>query len=154
MSCIIRLVSVRWHFLPAIALLLVSILGSCNRVPGNEKSGWALVESALSLSDEAVPAVAVVGMDDPSVPFAASEDVVNMCARACGHWVGLQFADPVGLLRLTDKERERVDEILERQRALNRADCEDACAQRRDGDRARCVLQSLSPEQCQACVRS
>ena len=123
------------------ALVLVAVgLGlqaGCNRVPsGSVPRPPAAVKAsqrALTVAQEQAP-------------------LEPLCGRACNHWVDLKFPDPIGYDRLAPQHAQRIREILERQRALNLASCEEACVAAKDRSRARCVLRAGTASECAACV--
>ncbi len=122
--------------------LLLCSLTACNRVPGN-KVTYAPATDKMTASFT----TALESRDD-------DEDgmLMPMCGRACGHWVSLRFPDPVGVDRVTPEERATVAEILDRQRALNRAGCEEACIANDDPRRARCILRAMTAGESEACA--
>lgn len=122
------------------ALLVAVCLTACNRVPGKDK--------LVTHTDHSVLAA------DRTDPIAEPEEepLLPICVRACGHWTELRFRDPRGIDRLDPEARTALVEMLDRQRALNRAACEEQCVQADDHRRARCILRAMTSEETEACA--
>ena len=111
----------------------------CNRVP-ETKPTPAVVEKA----PQGPP-----GSESPDTPPVAA--LGDLCKRACGHWVQMRFPEPIGFDTLEPAGRERVVELLERQRAMNRTECESNCVDAKRRDRAACILRANTPEEADGC---
>ncbi len=112
--------------LPAIAGIVIAVsVSGCNRVPGSRVK----LERHASRSVNAIEVAVIEAFEQGAVDRGGptTEDM-ELCVRACGHWVGLRFQSPDGMQRLSPDERNTVNELLEQQRALNRADCEEAAS--------------------------
>ena len=118
-----------------VPFLLAAGLAGCNRVPSSK-----------------LPAAATTAMAEALADTPNHEPIEPLCTRACGHWVEVQFTRPTGWEGITSAEAERAGPILERQRALNRAFCEEACVEASDRKRARCILRANTPKECEACT--
>ncbi len=116
---------------------LCLLMGACNRVPstGVPRLSQVLKSEGALLAEQPNQA--------PIEP---------LCVRACGHWVDLQFKPPMGWDRITAEETQRMSPLLDRQRALNRAFCEEACVSAQDRLRARCILRADTVAECEACT--
>jgi len=122
--------------------VVLGSLSACNRVPGNKV---ALVSASDKMVTDRQTALENAAAEE-------EEALMPMCTRACGHWVSLRFPDPVGLNRVTPDELVMVNELLDQQRAVNRAECEEACSDGGDHRRARCVLRAMTVDESEACA--
>lgn len=129
-------------------LALVAL--GCNRVPSKDEARSSplstMLRSSLT-SDEESTAAGEASAADPG-----DEELPPLCGRACRNWVEVRFPDPVGYDRLLADEAQRVTEILERQRALNLAACEEACVRTGNTEIAWCVRRAMTADESVACA--
>ena len=136
-----------WGVLIACVFALSATSG-CNRVPEKQVSANPI-------------AAAVHGTVSPSIEAAAQKDnadkaedeLLPACQRACGNWVSLKFVDPTGLDKLSGDRASEYTEMMERQRALNLAACEENCLSAKDRTRTRCIRRAMTAEEADACAR-
>ena len=126
-----------------LSFVLLASTCACNRVPVPETPPNALVSQAS-------PDASSSG----ATPAAPEEDdaIEGLCSRACDNWVGLRFQQPVGWAQVPDTAKPAAIELLARQKALNRADCEERCTHAKKPDLAKCLLAAKNAEAATTCA--
>jgi len=125
---------------------LTAITTGCNRVPDHRVS----VNSVVSTYGRTLAKAGFTPARAPNKPQVALEP---LCEDACRNWVQVQFREPKGLRHLTPSQRASTEELLERQRVLNQASCEDLCVGARDRERAFCLRDATNLQGIRACCQ-
>ena len=127
------------------------VLAGCNRKPTSGTPTLSLAASDDD-KDEAEEATEPSSVKDLPVDIEKEEELAPLCQRACKHWIDLRFPKPIGLEEVPQGGKERVAEILDRQRAVNGARCEEGCVKATDRDRAKCILRASTTDGIDACA--
>ncbi|MFT5432090.1 MAG: hypothetical protein ACI9OJ_002788, partial [Myxococcota bacterium] len=140
--------------LMALALVL-AFTTSCNRVPG-KRDGKKNMTTAAITKTSAKPATAIIAPLDLNSPGELPADeqlpIATVCERACEHWVGLRFADPINYNKVDVGNRKTIDELLSNQRRDNHATCHAACVKHDRRDTASCILRAVTADECGLCI--
>lgn len=127
---------------PSSFFAVVLVIVACNRVPVPETPPVAIAAAPAPDASSA------------TLPSEAEEDdaIEGLCARACESWVSLRFQTPVGWAQMSDASKPTAMELLVRQKALNRAECEERCVRAGNPDAAKCLLRAKSAEDATTCA--
>ncbi|MEC8023998.1 MAG: hypothetical protein VX223_08685 [Myxococcota bacterium] len=118
----------------AVIIMTSACVGGCKRVPSER----VFVPQAMSAIE------AGKKRSHTQHKKERTEELGDLCMRACDNWLDHQFVVPVSYDDQRESLQEVVDSVIDSQRQRNRDTCVSECQRRADRPKARCIASAPS----------